>query len=238
MCDGETACGGGIAGLMLAGGAAEGQSGNATRPKSALARPAGTIPAEAGAALAALAAQAAVIFRGEVVAITRADSLGFVDVRFHVDEAVRGCSPAGFYTLREWAGLWRAHPNRFREGQHLLMLLTARNDAGLSSPVGGMDGAIPLVAIAPAPVAVSGVAPADAATASAWAVDLRWIATRVERPAQVTAGKTSLAQARSAGENDWAGPIAPLTPATTSTAGWNAVLAAMGGTGAGVGYAR
>ena len=68
---------------------------------------------------------------------------GVVEIEFAVEDAVRGVS-GGTYTLREWAGLWPAGDEPFRVGQRYLMLLHAPGAAGLSSPVGGMDGAIPI----------------------------------------------------------------------------------------------
>ena len=69
---------------------------------------------------------------------------GVVEVEFRVDQAVRGCAAGGPYMLREWAGLWAAGNQRYRVGQRLLMMLHAPGAAGMSSPVGGMDGAIPI----------------------------------------------------------------------------------------------
>ena len=69
--------------------------------------------------------------------------------------------------LREWGGLWEGTDERYRVGQRLLMLLHAPGASGLSSPVSGMDGAIPLLAGA-------------SATAEPM-VDLRWVAARVSR---------------------------------------------------------
>ncbi len=141
------------------------------------------VPAAVGAELQQMASHAAVIFSGQVEAVSRNDSAGFVDVRFRIDAAVRGCPKTGWYVLREWAGLWTAQPERYRVGQSRLMLLTARGASGMSSPVGGMDGAIPLVASGAAPIADSGgVAPVDTGQyAPAPMVDLRWIQARAVR---------------------------------------------------------
>jgi hypothetical protein len=136
-----------------------------------------------------MAQQAAVIFAGEVVGVRRVDGLdgatGVVEIEFAVDDAVRGVS-GSTYTLREWAGLWTAGDQSLRAGQHYLMLLHAPSAAGLSSPVGSADGAIPIRGEPAEPAlaepgrgsrAVGGTA-VDGRT-----VDLRWIATRVVRPA-------------------------------------------------------
>lgn len=179
----------------------------------------GQVPAGAAAELQLMSSHAAVIFSGQVVAIFREDSAGFVDIRFRIDEAVRGCPKAGFYVLREWVGLWTGDPNRYSVGQRRLMLLTARGPSGMSSPVGGMDGAIPLLATGVAPIAdAAGVAPSDTAAApAALAADLRWIQARVVRS---TDGRPSAhevpmggpAQPISNTGGDWYGPILPLAP--------------------------
>lgn len=122
--------------------------------------------------LAGMAAQAGVIFAGQVVSVTRHDAEGYVDIQFQVENAVRGCSP-GTYTAREWAGRWLGHPARYLAGQRLLMLLTAPGPAGLSAPVYGTDGVLPIVAGA-----------SFAGAAAEPVVDLRLLATRVAPPAQ------------------------------------------------------
>jgi hypothetical protein len=90
-----------------------------------------------------LSDRAEVVFTGQVLAVRRSNN-GVVEVEFRVDQAIRGCSADVTYTVREWAGLWVADTQRYRVGEHLLMLLHAPGAAGLSSPVGGLDGAIPI----------------------------------------------------------------------------------------------
>jgi len=128
-------------------------------------------------ALHAMTALAGVIFAGQVVAMQRhgaADgAAGVVEITFAVDDAVRGVR-GGSYTLREWAGLWPGGDERFRVGQRYLMLLHSPGAAGLSSPVGGMDGAIPIRA---------GIVSAAGSAADGLSVDLSWVGTRVARPA-------------------------------------------------------
>ncbi len=116
--------------------------------------------------------QAAVIFAGQVLAV-RQPGTGVVEVEFRVDEAIRGCSVGTPYVLREWDGLWAGRSQRYRVGQRLLMLVHAPSAAGMSSPVGGTDGAIP-------------IRQGNATTESAGAaeppyVDLRWLGARVPR---------------------------------------------------------
>ena len=90
-----------------------------------------------------LSDKADVVFAGQVLAI-RHTNTGVVEVEFRVDQAIRGCTAGTPYILREWAGLWAGDNQRYRVGQRLLMLLHAPSGAGMSSPVGGLDGAIPI----------------------------------------------------------------------------------------------
>ncbi len=174
------------------------------------------LPPGLSAVLMQLAGHAAVIFSGQVLAVT--PSAGVVDIRFHVENSIRNCPQNGDYVLREWAGLWTAHPDRYRIGQHVLLFLTARNSAGLSAPVDGSDGIVPLAAAAPQPLAdASGTAPADAPSAG-FTVDLRWLQARVARTSAAPMLLHSLSVTGSAGQA-WAGPVAPLAtaPATSLT---------------------
>jgi hypothetical protein len=75
---------------------------------------------------------------------------------------VRGVAAGQVYVVRAGAGLWRDAP-RFQVGQRRLMLLHAQAPGGMSSPVDGLDGAIPV----------------GGATA-AW-VDLRWVEAKTLR---------------------------------------------------------
>lgn len=136
-------------------------------------------PQTVEAALHQMSGRAAVIFVGTVADVHRSQGggvgSGTVEIRFEVEQAIRGCS-GGVYTLREWAGLWNANDARYHVGQRLLLMLHAPGATGLSSPIGGMDGAIPLRASG------SGVRASDASTATAEPVaDLRWIGARVAR---------------------------------------------------------
>ena len=191
-----------------------------------------TTPQTIESALHAMAQQAAVIFAGQVVAVRRQDPVngatGVVEIDFAVNDAVRGVSGSA-YTLREWAGLWTGGDQPFRVGQRFLMLLHAPSAAGLNSPVGGMDGAIPIRGSVLAPALLAGnAAPADGRT-----VDLRWIATRVLRPAWylpepvhpttlpggVHAEAIAAAPAPDAGANSQAGNPASVLPTDVLPAG-------------------
>lgn len=121
--------------------------------------------------------QADVIFVGQVVAIRPHDGdgmgAGFVEVDFQIDQAVRGCA-GGSYAMREWAGLWAGDANRYRVGQRLLMMLHAPGASGLSSPVGGLDGAIPIRGVADA-----SSLPMAAGNPPVPIADLRWLGVEV-----------------------------------------------------------
>src|ERR1700733_2826076 len=110
-------------------------------------------PQPAGQALAAinlhqLAASAGYIFAGTVMAIERAPAVGpneveTIRVTFRVDEGVRGVRSRQVLTIREWAGLWTAG-ERYRPGEHVVLMLYPPSHVGLTSPVGGAMGTFPL----------------------------------------------------------------------------------------------
>jgi len=151
------------------------------------------LPANTSDALHAMSRLAGVIFTGQVVSLRRNDggndASGVVEIDFAVEDAVRGVS-GSVYTVREWAGLWRAGDQPFRVGQRYLMLLHAPSATGLSSPVGGQDGAIPIrgsvqtPGSGPAESIVRSITEPAAASAlpESCTVDLRWVATRVVQP--------------------------------------------------------
>jgi hypothetical protein len=137
-------------------------------------------PQDIVAALHQMSDKAGVIFVGRVSEVRRLASAnvaaGVVETKFEVEQAVRGCS-AGSYVLREWAGLWEGDNQRYRAGQRLLMLLHEPNAAGLSSPVDGMDGAIPIVRGGSTSLGGNG-----SARVAPPAVDLRWVGTKLLHP--------------------------------------------------------
>ena len=121
-------------------------------------------------ALHRMSDRAAVVFVGQVVAVRRVASAGdgssgVVEIEFQVEQAVRGCG-VGTYVLREWAGLWAGNDARYRVGQRRLMLLHAPGAGGMSSPVDGLDGTLPVYG----------------AGAEGELVDLRWVGTKLQRP--------------------------------------------------------
>ena len=101
-----------------------------------------------GGALSSMALRADVVFAGRVTAIRRGPvaggSTGVVCVDFSVEQALEG-NVAGTYTLREWGGLWAAGQHRYWVGEHVVLFAHAAGAAGLSSPVDGMEGVLPLV---------------------------------------------------------------------------------------------
>lgn len=125
-----------------------------------------------------LSDQADVIFAGQVVAIRRPDN-GVVEVDFRVDEAIRGCTAGTTYTLREWSGLWMVNNQRYHVTQRLLLLLHAPGAAGMSSPVSGLDGAIP-IRLSGAAERVDSSAGISSASQRPY-VDLRWLGAKVPR---------------------------------------------------------
>ena len=135
-------------------------------------------------ALNAMTDRAGVVFLGTVSSIRHiasdGGSSGAVEITFAVEQAVKGCTTGSTYALREWAGLWMANDARYRVGQRLLMLLHAPGPGGLSGPVDGMNGAIPVYGTAPGVGPDSTTAVPAAASAVA---DLRWVAAgEVVRP--------------------------------------------------------
>jgi len=156
------------------------------------------LPTDVEDELYQMSQQAGIIFAGQVLAIHQTSpstmGAGWVDVEFSVEQAVRGCAGQGRYVLREWAGLWAGGVQRYRVGQRLLMLLHAPSASGLSSPVGGQDGAIPIAGMGVAPKAGD-----DSTSAGDQAVDLRWLQTRVVRTP-------------STGRRYHGKPIAPIDP--------------------------
>jgi hypothetical protein len=136
-------------------------------------------------ALHGMSDRAAVVFAGQVTAVRRVDgggsASGVVEVEFHIDQAVRGSATGSTYVLREWAGLWAGNDARYRVGQRRLMLLHSPNAAGISSPVGGMDGALPIHGVGNA-VRSENDRAATIATTAAEMVDLRWVGAKLARP--------------------------------------------------------
>jgi len=116
-----------------------------------------------GGALRNLASRSGVAFVGRVLKINR--GTGVVDVVFQVEKPILG-QVGETYTLHEWAGLWAAGQYRYSVGQRVAIFLHTPGKAGLSSPVDGMEGILPVV---------------QESADSEPLVDVRRLATRVQR---------------------------------------------------------
>lgn len=92
--------------------------------------------------LQTLATHAGTVFVGQIVSITHKG--GVVEITFRVDQAVAGV-PGKSFMLREWAGLWPAGHSRYTVGQRVLAFIHTASGVGLSSPVHGAEGLVPVV---------------------------------------------------------------------------------------------
>jgi hypothetical protein len=104
----------------------------------------GRVPAE----LQPVARRAGTIFSGRVISVVpaRSDSPGrvpTVTITFQVEQAVRGVKAGQTFSFREWTGLWSTG-ERYRVGQRLLLFLYTPSRLGLTSPVGGPSGRLPI----------------------------------------------------------------------------------------------
>jgi hypothetical protein len=111
-----------------------------------------------------------VVFVGEVEKIEPKG--GVVEITFAVQQPVLGVV-GGSYVMREWAGRWTSGQQRYWVGERAMFFLhapraTADGGVGLSSPVEGMMGVVPVV-----PMGTNGGA----------LLDVRWLAARVRRTA-------------------------------------------------------
>jgi hypothetical protein len=66
-----------------------------------------------------------------------------MNIRFQVEQGLRGVGSGRVLTIRQWAGLWDAG-QRYRTGERLLLFLYRPSKLGLTSPVGGALGRFPL----------------------------------------------------------------------------------------------
>ncbi len=149
-------------------------------------------PRTVTSALQQMSARAGVVFVGHVLAIhlptdfvgsAQDAAEGVVEIVFGVDIPIRVPTPQSQgnnqtsnqrpdqFVLREWSGLWTGGTPRYRVGQRLLVMLHTPNAAGLSSPLDGTDGLVPLT---------GGDSPPSSAAGSLQ-VDLRWIEAKLLR---------------------------------------------------------
>ena len=111
-----------------------------------------------------LSSRAGVIFVGQVEKIQ--PNGGVMDIVFSVQQHVAG-DVGDTYTLREWSGRWAGGQQRYNVGERAMIFLYPPNAAGISSPVDGMAGVVPLIPMG---------AKEDAL------LDIRFLETRLERP--------------------------------------------------------
>src|SRR5579872_5971207 len=90
-----------------------------------------------------LTPNAGYIFAGTVKSINRTapkkNTVGTVQINFHVDQGMRGVRTGQALTVREWAGLWSSG-ERYRVGERVLLFLYPPSKLGLTSPVQGALG--------------------------------------------------------------------------------------------------
>jgi hypothetical protein len=122
-----------------------------------------TAPSTTIAALFSLSSRSAVAFTGRIVKIERTGDV--VDVTFLIDTPLVG-STGSTYTVREWAGLSPMGQSHYTLGERAAIFLHAPGPSGLSSPVDGQDGIVPVV---------------QASADQPALLDLRRLATRVQR---------------------------------------------------------
>lgn len=160
-----------LAGVMLALGAAGGVARGQQAGGSGAEAGGPTVsapPNSVGDVLRGMAARAGVVFVGQVEKIEPKG--GVVEITFQVLQPVLGVV-GGTYVVREWAGRWTGGQQRYQVGQRAMFFLhapsvSASGEAGLSSPVDGMMGVVPVVPMGANAEAV---------------LDARWLATRVRR---------------------------------------------------------
>src|SRR5262249_31984242 len=96
-------------------------------------------PVRSAPALQSITNRAGFIFSGTVLSVQRVRALRpnqieTVEVRFRVEQPVRGVSPRQVLSIREWGGLWVGRP-RYQVGERLMMFLYPPSKLGLTSPV-------------------------------------------------------------------------------------------------------
>jgi hypothetical protein len=114
-------------------------------------------------ALVNIASRASVAFTGRITKLERSGDV--LEVSFLVEQALLG-NPSGIYIVREWAGLSPLGQSHYVLGERIAVFLHAPGKSGLSSPVDGQEGIVPIV---------------QASADQAPLLDLRRMATRVGR---------------------------------------------------------
>ena len=88
------------------------------------------------------------IFSGTVLEVEHQNSgsssaLATTNIRFRVDEAIRGVRKSEIVEVKEWAGLWESG-ERYHPGERVLLFLYPPSKLGLTSPVGHRAGRFPV----------------------------------------------------------------------------------------------
>jgi hypothetical protein len=195
------------------------------------------LPADASAELRSMVAQSGAVFAGQVISIHARTTQGawlsagspaagpisssmFVEVVFRVEQGIRGPATGSTYTLREWGGLWSGtslNAGRYRLGQRALIVLYPEQN-GLTSPVNGTDGVLPLHG-----------------SGSSVTIDLSWIQARLPRAqpiasiasAPVAHPITSIARVTAAPIANRSIPTPTVLPLTASSTSADALYAAL-----------
>jgi hypothetical protein len=99
-------------------------------------------PVSSVSSLQFLTARAGLIFAGTVLSLqcvrpSRPNETESVEVRFRVDQPVRGASLGPIVRIREWGGLWVGRPP-YLAGQRLMVFLYLPSRLGLTSLVTGI----------------------------------------------------------------------------------------------------
>lgn len=93
-------------------------------------------------------AHAGTILVGRVVSIKpmppgSTDQVGCVQITLQVEQGIQGARAGEHFSFREWAGLWSG-ADRYRLGQRMMLFLYTPSGLGLTSPVGGAAGRLPI----------------------------------------------------------------------------------------------
>jgi len=97
--------------------------------------------------LSPLMRAAGTIFSGQVTSVrmvpAQAGAVACVEIRFRVSHGFRGVHAGQELVIREWEGLWARGPH-YRVGERLMLFLYPPGASGLTSPVGGASGRLPV----------------------------------------------------------------------------------------------
>jgi hypothetical protein len=107
-----------------------------------------TPPSSTPPNLGHLASNSGYIFSGTVSSVTRAttansSTVPTMQITFRIDQAIRGVRAGQSLTIHEWAGLWDAG-ERYHPGERVMLFLYPPSRLGLTSPVAGAQGRLPI----------------------------------------------------------------------------------------------